>query len=468
MSCIHLRTMAGRTALRRYHSSNRAADVVVIGAGVLGMSSAYHITRRTGASVLVLESGQIGSGATHKSAGLLVQMSGCDAKVRMAGCTLTDIEHLSESQCNPIGFQRCGTLRVAASDARRAELTKDVARCVEAGVTVEWPVTPERMCEVAPYLDVASLEDGSEAVGAFVESDGWMDPTLMAQAYWRGAADLSSGENQKLMSNCSVERIISTKGNKAVEGVVLEDGTLIRCSAVVDAAGMWAGMLPVTDTEGICHRESGRYLPMAPTRSHYWLSHHDPALYPATMPNVIVPDARFYSRSEAAGSLLLGIQESHSLSANVSTLPRDSVAAHDAASAASADAEFMLAEMSEKICEFVADGMLEELQLQHYVAGWTTYTPDGKYIVGDLQEGGGPPGLFVVSGCNGSGLSSAGGLGRLVAGMVGEVLGAEGAGWEAERKMFSPARFNLDGDFSSEEFRAKCVASRSNKFRQDD
>ena len=96
--------------------------------------------------------------------------------------------------------------------------------------------------------------------------------------------------------------------------------------------------------------------------------------------------------------------------------------------------------------------------------------------------GGGPKGLFVASGCNGSGLSSAGGYGRIVAELVGEVggLGVEGGGggggtcgddgrtYHAEREAFNPARFDLRADFFAEPLRRSCVASRGKKFRRSD
>jgi hypothetical protein len=131
--------------------------------------------------------------------------------------------------------------------------------------------------------------------------------------------------------------------------------------------------------------------------------------------------------------------------------------------------------------------VLGRLEIPHYIAGWTTYTPDGKYHIGDLTGGNyrGPKGLFVASGCNGSGLSSAGGYGRIVAELVGEVggggPGVEGGGgdagaggncgddgtYHAEREAFDPTRF-LITDFFAEPFRRFCAASRGKKFRRSD
>ena len=66
-------------------------DVVVIGGGVIGMSAAYHLSRADPTRrITIVERGQLGNGATHKSAGMLVSLSGCPYKIRMAsGSELT-------------------------------------------------------------------------------------------------------------------------------------------------------------------------------------------------------------------------------------------------------------------------------------------------------------------------------------------------------------------------------------------
>ena len=75
--------------------------------------------------------------------------------------------------------------------------------------------------------------------------------------------------------------------------------------------------------------------------------------------------------------MLIGVQEQQSVSADVRSLPFDGVAAQDTASAAASEAEELLLEHLEQIGQFVVPGLLDRLQLPHYIAGWTTYVPDG-------------------------------------------------------------------------------------------
>ena len=270
--------------------------------------------------------------------------------------------------------------------------------CRQAGVEVEWPIGAARAAGLAPYLDVgntaAEAEGAAEgaaggdgdavgqlvAMAAFVPGDGWVDPTLLAQGYLHGARRHS--QTVDLRSNTTAESVISDRGNRRVRGVGLADGAIIECDSVVDVTGMWAGMLQVRCVDGVTHRAGGRSLPMASTRSHYFITQHEPESFPSTMPNVIVPDARFYTRPEAAGAMLIGIQEKDSMSGDARQLGAfaddaagagggvdggvgarvDSVAAHDAAGASSAQAEELLLEMSGDIERFLADGVLDRYE----------------------------------------------------------------------------------------------------------
>merc|ERR1712050_713326 len=72
-------------------------------------------------------------------------------------------------------------------------------------------------------------------------------------------------------------------------GVRLADDSEIPAACIIDAAGAWAGLLSSQVCGGLA---------MAPTRSHYWLTVANDELFPAGHPNVILPDAGAYTRSE--------------------------------------------------------------------------------------------------------------------------------------------------------------------------
>ena len=83
-----------------------------------------------------------------------------------------------------------------------------------------------------------------------------------------------------------------------------------------------------------------------------------------------------------------------------------------------------------------------------YVAGLSTYTPDGAFIIGEAK-----PGLFIATGCNGSGIAASGGIARLLADLL---LGREPA---IDPTAFDPARLGTVDSYSAQ-FRDRCARSR--------
>jgi hypothetical protein len=83
---------------------------------------------------------------------------------------------------------------------------------------------------------------------------------------------------------------------------------------------------------------------------------------------------------------------------------------------------------------------IDRLAFPHYIAGLTTYTPDGRYLIGRVP--GATNAVSVATGCNGSGLSSAGGIGRLVALQVQQALLSE--------KVLCPALLSAEGAAAEE------------------
>ena len=87
---------------------------------------------------------------------------------------------------------------------------------------------------------------------------------MVVQGYLHGAR--AHSQHVELRTRTTVQSVLSTAANGRVTGVVLEDGSTIECGVVIDASGLWAGCLPVIDSEGTIHRNAMSSLPMTPTR----------------------------------------------------------------------------------------------------------------------------------------------------------------------------------------------------------
>ena len=180
---------------------------------------------------------------------------------------------------------------------------------------------------------------------------------------------------------------------------------------------------------------------MRPAKTHAnppWPSH----------PIVVLPDSRAYLRPEVGG-ILLGVQEWASRSFDDRQLPADMTQLN---LTDETDWE-LLAHHADAVRRFRPD--FDALQFKHHLAGITTYTPDGRFLIGPTP---GVDTLFIAAGCCGTGVSCAGGISRLLCDLILD------RSPDVCAHDYSPGRFGAV-DPHSDGFIARCVASRANKGR---
>jgi 4-methylaminobutanoate oxidase (formaldehyde-forming) len=234
--------------------------------------------------------------------------------------------------------------------------------------------------------------------------------------------------------------------NRAVKGIRLSNGSVrgvqtsegdLAGSVVIDAAGVWAGLLAW---------DLGIGLPMAPVRSQYWITAAD-SLFDRDQPFVIVPDARAYTRPEG-NKLLFGLRESKGVSVDPRRLPEDL-------------SGFMIGGPEDEK-ESLIEGFpllhpffpgLEKVGIAHYITGLSTYTPDGLFVLGPVP---GIRGFLAATGCCGAGIAASGGIGRAIAEL------AAGLSPTFDLGPFRIDRFG-PADPMSEDFQKRCSEARSAK-----
>jgi 4-methylaminobutanoate oxidase (formaldehyde-forming) len=408
-------------------STNENAAVVVIGGGILGCSIAWHLARAGERKVVVVERNDIGSGATARSAGLVARGRLHRETLQLVRRTREAIDELEAALGEPTGFRRVGSVRVAASEEREAELATMDALLREHGVAVE-NIDARRAGELVPWLDASRGRRIS-----YVADDGYVDAYQLASAYARAARALGV----RILARTTVQRIIRDGGR--VLGVETDRGT-IHADAVVDAAGAWA--IGVAGAVGFA-------MGTAPVRSHYFITAPQAGAR-RDHPIVYLPDARAYARPEVGG-LLLGVQEPQSRTYDARTLPADIA---DFPLSSEGDDWTVLLEHAATLQAYIP--RLDEMPLAHHITGLSTYTPDGKFILG---RAGPIEGFFVAGGCCGTGVSASGGIGESLADLV---LARTP---RVDLTAFRPDRF---GDFDpyGEEFRERCAAARAGKLRR--
>jgi 4-methylaminobutanoate oxidase (formaldehyde-forming) len=206
---------------------------------------------------------------------------------------------------------------------------------------------------------------------------------------------------------------------------------------VILAAGVWSGLLAW---------ETGCGLPFAPVRSHYWITAAH-ALFSREQSVVILPEARAYARPEG-GRLLFGLREAHSVAVDPRALPDHLTGYTSEGDPRGWKALIEGGPALERFCP-----ALTEVQIAHYIAGLSAYTPDGLPLLGSWP---GFQGAFVATGFSGMGIALAGGAGRALA----ELVAGQPATFDLSA--FEPGRFG-SVDPMSESFRQRCADARSRK-----
>ncbi len=401
-------------------------DYLIIGGGILGGATAWSLAQRApaGTRIRIVEAGLTASATTSQAAALLTRVRPDPAMAALVAETFSAIQQLDQVLDTPLPLRKVGSLHLATQDAGKAYLknTDDNAKAL--GLSTEW-ADASRVTDLCPWLSPP------ESAGAlFVEDDGYMDPAQLAQGYLSAARKLGV----EVVQNCRVEGLLLEAGR--VAGVSTAAGD-IQASTVICCAGPWSTAMLA---------EVGVHLAMAPVRSSYWISEDDTALFPADSPMVILPDASAYARPEVGG-LLFGLRDQQAVYGDPANLPHD---IHGYLFNCDPDGwECLEAGWEGLAAVFPA---IERLGIAHYLTGVSSYTPDGKPLIGATNV----PGLLVGTGCSGGGIALSGGMGRLLAEIALELEPFCSAA------PFDMSRFGQVDPFD-ESFREQCALARSKK-----
>lgn len=206
--------------------------IVVVGGGVIGASTAFHLTRR-GADVVLLDRGTIGSGETHKSGGFVQTHWDNLGEVRLIARSREVFQHWADVVGGECGWQQQGYLHVTGPEHRpNVEATHRML--LAEGLESHW-LDPHELVKLQPLLHVDDLVGGT-----WEPTSGWADPLAatraLIEAARRGGADIREGVR--------VLRICHT--DSKVTGVETTAGT-IEAETVILAVGPWTAGLHVGD-----------------------------------------------------------------------------------------------------------------------------------------------------------------------------------------------------------------------------
>lgn len=257
------------------------ADVVIIGGGVMGVSTACHLAQRGCEQVLLLERHSFfGTEATGKCAGGIRYQFSTGINIRLSLLSLPMLDRFEEEIGQPIDLRRCGYLFLLTGTKDVEAFRRSVEIQHRLGVETEW-LEPEEIARMVPLLDL----DGVLA-GTFHARDGLADPSGIVHGYVSAAR--RSGA--RLMNGVTVTGI--TMDNHRISGVTTNRG-VVSTPVVVNAAGPWAA--------GIGEM-AGIDLPVVPVRRQIAVTTPIPQI-PSDFPFIIDFAQSLYFHREGPGIL---------------------------------------------------------------------------------------------------------------------------------------------------------------------
>jgi sarcosine oxidase subunit beta len=257
------------------------AQVVIVGGGVMGTSTAYHLALRGCQNVLLLEREPfLGTQATGRCAGGVRYQFSTEINVRLSQLSLPMLDRFEDELGQPIGRRRVGYLFLLTSEGSVANFREIVAMQRRLGVNTEW-LTPDDIAARVPPLNLEGVLAGTNHA-----EDGLADPNSVVQGYASGARRLGA----KLVTDVAVTDIQIEGGR--VKGVVTNQGPVVT-PMVVNATGPWAGEVG---------KMAGVDIPIVPLRRQIAVTGPIPEL-PPDFPFVIDFDQSLYFHPEGEGLL---------------------------------------------------------------------------------------------------------------------------------------------------------------------
>ncbi|MCZ0942040.1 MAG: FAD-dependent oxidoreductase, partial [Gammaproteobacteria bacterium] len=358
------------------------ARVVVIGGGVVGVSTLYHLARKGwGADALLIEKGELTCGSTWHAAGLLplFNMSYSVGQIHKHSVNL--YQQLEAETGQDVGFRQVGNIRLAMSSERMDEYRQYAATARTIGVRVEF-LQPDEVRGLWPLCNIDGL------VGAIRHpDDGYIQPADLTQALARGAR----AKGAEIVRKTRVTAIERQGGDWLVKTTAGD----IRCEHVVSATGSYARATGAM---------VGLDVPVLPVEHQFIVTEPHPevvARHDAGLPEMGVlreSDGSWYLREERGG-FILGPYEQGAPCCYLDG-PAD-------------DVEYELfAEDLERLTPHIEAAMnrvpaFAEVGVKEVYNGAIPYTPDGSPIIGPAW---GLPNFWLNEG-HSFGITAAGGAG---------------------------------------------------------
>ncbi len=404
----------------------QSTDVIIIGGGVAGLSTAMQLAGR-GASVLILERERLGNGSTGRAAGLLGQLRGNAEHTRMlidGVAIVKDLERLADVEI----YVQTGSLRIAETPERAAE----VASLVKMGKSIGFEIDHMPIGEVAERMPYMRTDDLLDA--CYCATDGHLQPAELAGAYIKVGRE----RGVRYQTNTPVIDILIEAGR--VRGVSTVDGEY-HAPVVVNAGGPWS-YLNAELAETV--------LPTAAIGHYYLTTRPDPA-HPVDRLSPAVRDRelRIYTRPESGG-LIVGIYDAEPDLHDMRKLPPD----FDMSRMKAARDSIQVARLIDAAHQRFP--WIDERTAMTITTGIMTFTPDARPFCGQMPD---IEGLFHCSGFSGHGIVQSPVIGLIMSELI-----LDGKSSYDVKSIEADRYFDMPGYMERDDIEARCLAMAGNYY----
>lgn len=356
------------------------AQIVVIGGGIIGCSTAYHLARDHKADVVLLEQGTLTSGSTWHAAGLVGQLRSSASITRVLKYSVELYKDLEAETGLATGWKMTGCLRLATNQDRWTEFRRLATTAGSFGMEMHL-VSPEEVKRMWPLMNVDDLVGAS-----WLPTDGQASPSDITQSLAKGARM----HGAKIVENVRVTGFDMKDGRIVAVKTTLGD---IACEKVVNCAGQWARQVGAM---------AGINVPLQPVKHQYIITEKIDGLA-TDAPTIRDPDRRTYFKEEVGGLVMGGYEP------NPQPWTTGDVPDEWAFRLFDDDFDHFEQHMVQAIERIPA---LEKAGVKQMINGPESFTPDGNFILGVAPE---CSNMFVGAGFNAFGIASGGGAGWVLA-----------------------------------------------------
>jgi len=356
------------------------AKAVVIGGGIVGCSTAYHLGKLGWTDTVLIERHKLTSGTTFHAAGLVGQLRSNANITQLLGNSVKLYNTLEAETGLATGWKMNGGLRLACNEERWTEVKRQATTAHSFGLEMHL-LTPKEAQELWPLMTV------DDVVGAaFLPTDGQANPADITQALAKGARQTGV----KIFEDTAVLSIEVENGR--VKAVVTDKGR-IDCAVVVCCAGQWSRSLAAT---------VGVNVPLVSVEHQYMVTEAIKGV-PSKLPTLRDPDRLTYYKEEVGG-LVMGGYEPNPIPWALDGIP-------PGFHYTLLDSNF---DHFEQLMELALGRVpaLETAGVKELINGPESFTPDGNFILGEAPE---LKNFFVGAGFNAFGIAAGGGAGQALA-----------------------------------------------------